>query len=72
MGTGPVTYTKLDKEIKRDCIKAKEIWANKKCEKIEGLSKGLETKEMFKEITDFTNKDGKRGLYQEQRWKDSL
>ena len=27
---GTVTYTKLDKEIKRDCIKAKEIWANKK------------------------------------------
>ena len=51
---GTVTYTKLDKEIKRDCIKAKVIWANKKCEKIEGLSKGLETKEMFKEIKDFT------------------
>ena len=27
---GTVTYTELDKEIKRDCIKAKEIWANKK------------------------------------------
>ena len=58
---GTVTYTKLDKEIKRDCIKAKEIWANKKCEKIEGLSKGLETKEMFKEIKDFTNKRSETG-----------
>ena len=58
---GTVTYTKLDKEIKRDCIKAKDIWANKKCEKIEGLSKGLETKEMFKEIKDFTNKGSKTG-----------
>ena len=39
-----------------------------KCEKIEGLSKGLETKEMFKEIKDFTNKRIRnRGLYQEQR-----
>ena len=36
---GTVTYTKLDKEIKRDCIKAKEIWANKKCEKVEGLKR---------------------------------
>ena len=54
---GTVTYTKLDKEIKRDRIKAKEIWANKKCEKIEGLSKGLETKE----IKDFTNKGSEIG-----------
>ena len=58
---GTVTYTKLDKEIKRDCIKAKEIWVHKKCEKIEGLSKGLKTKEMFKEIKDFTNKGSETG-----------
>ena len=57
---GRVTYTKLDKEIKRDCAKAKEIWANKKCEKIEGVSKGLETKEMFREIK-YSTKDQKQG-----------
>ena len=34
---------------------------NQKCEKIEGLSKGLETKEMFKGIKDFTNKGSETG-----------
>ena len=36
---GTVTYTKLDKEIKRDCIEAKEIWANKNVKRLKDSPK---------------------------------
>ena len=36
---GTVTYTKLDKEIKSDCIKAKEIWAKKNVKRLKDSPK---------------------------------
>ena len=36
---GTITYTKFDKEIKRDCIKAKEIWANKNVKRLKDSQK---------------------------------
>ena len=58
---GTVTYTKLDKEIKRDCIKAKEIWATKKCEKVEELSKDYNQKKCLGSETEgcIKSNDGK-------------
>ena len=55
---GMPEYNILNNKIKKECIKAKEDWANKKCEKIEELSKHHNTRAMFKEIKDF-NKETK-------------
>ena len=46
---------------KETALRQKRYGQTKKCEKIEGLSKGLETKEMFKEIKDVTNKGSETG-----------
>ncbi|KAK3767085.1 hypothetical protein RRG08_017959 [Elysia crispata] len=50
----PEKYKKLNKLIKKECIKAREEWLSKKCKELEGLHRNKSNK-IYEGIRDLSN-----------------
>lgn len=51
-----IRYKEMDKKIKKEIIKAKEVWLSTKCKEIETLQKTHNTKEIHKKVKEMTGK----------------
>ena len=53
-GSSDVEYNKMDRRIKKECIKAKEEWFNEKCDELLKLERDNNSKEMHRKVKEVT------------------
>ncbi|GFS21596.1 RNA-directed DNA polymerase from mobile element jockey-like [Elysia marginata] len=58
---GTEKYKELDRQVRKECIEAKEDWLNCNCYRIEELSKDNKPRQMYEEIKKFTSNKIKVG-----------
>ena len=56
-----VEYTRLDKEIKRKCIEAKQQWMTERCTEIENLEKSHNYRRMYSKVKQVAGQSRKSG-----------